>query len=418
MQQKKVEQSLPFKAGTLFEMFPFAILLNSHLEITMIGDSLRKILPNCIGQPFTKYFLLERPIVDLEWTTLLTKTNNIFLFQLLINSIDKTGRFKHYKLISNYINNKDEKLTLRGQFIYVSEWEKLLFLGCPMIYDLKTLVNHGLCISDLSSHALSRDIMMANMQKQIELNMRNQMSMDNNVKLADIERRYLKTCKDNQVKRGLGIPKELKGSFVLQNTPNLHSNVVILQASIDELADIGTKSRMYPKKMIKLMEDTLTVFDHLSKKNKAVFINTNHGFMAVQGLVNPAQYENIGTLAVELRQAATQLKDHTRGKFQTIRFKIGITHGPVVSALIGHSVPNFCLFGATVTHSEFLSELCPPGKILMSQKFKKELPPTFRYSNPDAKTAFMLGADVCFLLDAKEEHELPSIAPVLRAYSK
>ena len=35
-----------------------------------------------------------------------------------------------------------------------------------------------------------------------------------------------------------------------------------------------------------------------------------------------------------------------------------------------------------------------------------------------AKTAFMLGADVCFLLDAKEEHELPSIAPVLRAYSK
>ena len=49
MQQKKVEQSLPFKAVTLFEMFPFAILLNSHLEITLIGESLRKILPNCIG---------------------------------------------------------------------------------------------------------------------------------------------------------------------------------------------------------------------------------------------------------------------------------------------------------------------------------------------------------------------------------
>ena len=210
----------------------------------------------------------------------------------------------------------------------------------------------------------------------------------------------------------------MKGSFVLQNTPNLHSNVVILQASIDELSDIGTKSRMYPKKMIKLMEDTLAVFDHLSKKNKVVSINTNHGYMVVSGLINVAQYENIGTLAVELRQAATQLKDHTRGKFQTIRFKIGITYGPVVSALIGHSVPNFCLFGATVTHSEFISEVCLPGKILMSQKFKNELPPTFRYSNPDAKTAIMLKGDVCFLLDAKEEHILPSIAPVLRAYSK
>ena len=50
MQQMKVEQSLPFKAVTLFEMFPFAILLNSHLEITLIGESLRKILPNSIGK--------------------------------------------------------------------------------------------------------------------------------------------------------------------------------------------------------------------------------------------------------------------------------------------------------------------------------------------------------------------------------
>ena len=57
MQQMKVEQSLPFKAVTLFEMFPFAILLNSHLEITLIGESLRKILPNCIGKILTEYVL-------------------------------------------------------------------------------------------------------------------------------------------------------------------------------------------------------------------------------------------------------------------------------------------------------------------------------------------------------------------------
>ena len=55
-----------------------------------------------------------------------------------------------------------------------------------MIHDLKTLIDHGLCISDLSSHDLSRDIMMANMQKQFESNMSNKMSIDNSVKLADI----------------------------------------------------------------------------------------------------------------------------------------------------------------------------------------------------------------------------------------
>ena len=53
-QQKKVEQSLPIKAVTLFEMFPFAILLNENLEITLIGESLRRILPICIGKYFSK----------------------------------------------------------------------------------------------------------------------------------------------------------------------------------------------------------------------------------------------------------------------------------------------------------------------------------------------------------------------------
>ena len=360
--------------------------------------------------------------MDLTWTTLLTKTNNVFLFRLLSDSIQKTGRFKNYKLISNYANNEeDEKLTLRGQFLYVSDWKKLLFLGLPMIYNLKKLIDHGLCISDLSSHNLSRDNLMVNLQKQFELNMSSKMRKENNVKLHDLQRKYLKTRDENQIKRELGIPPDVKPYITGQNTVCLHPNVCILHAKIDELGDIGTKSRMYPKKMIKLMENTLTVFEHLCKQNKTVLINTNSGYLAVSGLYKTSEemYENIGTLAVELRQAATQLKDHTRGKFQVIKFKIGITVGPVVSGCIGYLLPHFCLFGQTVNHVELVSEYCPPGKILMSQKFKKKLPATFRYSSPDAKTMIKLsGVEVCFLLDAKQEHEPISIAPVLRAYSK
>ena len=85
---------------------------------------------------------------------------------------------------------------------------------------------------------------------------------------------------------------------------------------------------------------------------------------------------------------------------------------------MGHVLPNFCLFGQTLTKAEFLTDVCVAGKILMPEQFKKKLPPKFRYSNPDQSTIQNLHGQQCFVLDAKQEHIVPSIAPVLRAYSK
>ena len=89
--------------------------------------------------------------MDFKWDIVLKRTNVAFVFQLLNQSIEKSGRLADYKLDTYGQNNQnidteDEKLLLRGSFRFMSEWKKLLFLGSPMIDDLKKLINHGLCI--------------------------------------------------------------------------------------------------------------------------------------------------------------------------------------------------------------------------------------------------------------------------------
>ncbi len=118
--QRRFEASLPFKAFALFEVFPFSVLLDQELNIVVVGNALRKIIPGCVGEhfcqernksycveltphfagkSFSQWFKLERPLVEFKWDNLLTKTNNVFVFQLMIRG-EKTGRLRKYKLQS------------------------------------------------------------------------------------------------------------------------------------------------------------------------------------------------------------------------------------------------------------------------------------------------------------------------------
>jgi hypothetical protein len=46
----------------------------------------------------------------------------------------------------------DTRLNIKGQLLYVDEWKMMIFLGCPFIHNLKTMIDNGLFISDMSTH--------------------------------------------------------------------------------------------------------------------------------------------------------------------------------------------------------------------------------------------------------------------------
>ena len=55
--------------------------------------------------------------------------------------------------------------------VFIPEWKQILFLACPIMKDLRSLVWTGLFVNDLSMHDYSRDIMLATSQEMIEMKM-------------------------------------------------------------------------------------------------------------------------------------------------------------------------------------------------------------------------------------------------------
>ena len=54
----------------------------------------------------------------------------------------------------------DARLHIKGQLLYVEEWKMMIFLGCPFIHNLKTMIENGLFISDMSTHGTIRLIIL------------------------------------------------------------------------------------------------------------------------------------------------------------------------------------------------------------------------------------------------------------------
>lgn len=47
------------------------------------------------------------------------------------------------------LQDVDKTLHLKGQMIFIPEWNQMLFLSCPMMNDLNNLVWTGLFVNDL-----------------------------------------------------------------------------------------------------------------------------------------------------------------------------------------------------------------------------------------------------------------------------
>jgi hypothetical protein len=56
---------------------------------------------------------------------------------------------------------QDKSLHLKGQMMFMAEWNVIMFLCSPSLPDLDTLAFSGLYINDLSMHDFSRDLLLA-----------------------------------------------------------------------------------------------------------------------------------------------------------------------------------------------------------------------------------------------------------------
>ena len=138
------------------------------MEVTCLGVALRQIIPKIVGEGLSSWWELVKPLVEFRWEVIMTRLNSMFELATQ-EEIDKLGKSSGrtssssgFDDVDNLLDEEiDKTLHIKGQMVYMKDWEQMLFLACPMMPDLNNLVWSGLFINDLSMHDYSRYLNLA-----------------------------------------------------------------------------------------------------------------------------------------------------------------------------------------------------------------------------------------------------------------
>ena len=148
------------------------------MEVTILGSALRQILSSTVGQGLSSYWELVKPLVEFRWDVILSRLNSMFelatqeeVDKLCASDSKKSSSMGFDDDMNLLEEDIDKTLHIKGQMVFMADWDQMLFLACPIMKDLQNLVWSGLFVNDLSMHDYSRDIMLATTQEKIQMKM-------------------------------------------------------------------------------------------------------------------------------------------------------------------------------------------------------------------------------------------------------
>lgn len=130
-------KGIHLNSETLKHLFPFYIAINRSFCIQSIGASLSKFLELSFNESFQQYFTITHPVVvSPSFDALLRQTDSLFVLKL-----------------------KESNIEMKGQLIFDSHDDLLLFLCEPVIRQIDELSKAGLKLSDFAKHSQVCDYM-------------------------------------------------------------------------------------------------------------------------------------------------------------------------------------------------------------------------------------------------------------------
>jgi adenylate cyclase len=231
-------------------------------------------------------------------------------------------------------------------------------------------------------------------------------------RLRDQEQAYLRQLKAEQEKS----ERLLRNILPAPIAARLKQDQGVIAESFDDVtvlfADIvdftSLSARITPAKLIALLNEIFSLFDHLAEQHGLEKIKTiGDAYMVVGGLPVPRVDHAVAVadMALDMLQAIARVNAEHGDPF-TLR--IGMHSGPVIAGVIGTSKFAYDLWGDTVNMASRMESHGLPGRIQVSTATYKCLRKTYHFTTRGLVNVKGKGAIRTYLLDYKKELRRPS----------
>ncbi|XP_071495143.1 guanylate cyclase soluble subunit beta-1-like [Diadema antillarum] len=327
--------------SSLCRILPFHIMFNENMEVEQAGNSLRRVVtaitkPNCL---ITDLFHIVRPHMDFTFKSILSHANTIYVLE--------TNPGVVYS--KNPRNGSIPALKLKGQMLHVPESRVLLYLCSPHVINLDELRRRELYLSDIPLHDATRDLVLISERFEEEYKFTQKLEI-----LTDKLQQTYREIENEKKKTDRLLYSILPPSVAneLRHRRPVPAKkfecVTLMFSGITGFGEFCKKYSSDAMKIVNLLNSVYTKFDVLTERNPDVYKVETVGdkYMAVSGLPVPCadHARCIARMALDMKE----LSKEVMMEGVPIVITIGIHSGEVVTGVVGHRMPRYCLFGNTV----------------------------------------------------------------------
>ncbi|XP_028269837.1 guanylate cyclase soluble subunit alpha-1 isoform X1 [Parambassis ranga] len=346
-------------AGTLptslfSTIFPFHLILDQDLILVQIGHGLRKRLTRKDGlrrpATFQEHFSIVSPQIKCTFQGILTMLNAQFIIRIKHGvSTDSTGKL----------------MDLKGQMIYVSESNAILFLGSPCVDKLEELTGRGLYLSDIPVHNALRDVVLVGEQAKAQDGLKKRLGK------AKAALEHAHQALEEEKKKTVDLLFSIFPGTVAQQ---LWQGETVQAKKFDQVtmlfSDIvgftAVCSLCTPMQVITMLNELYTRFDHHCGELDVYKVETiGDAYCVAGGLHRESETHavQIALMALKMMELSDEVMTPTG---EAIQMRIGLHSGSVLAGVVGVKMPRYCLFGNNVTLANKFESCSQPRKINIS----------------------------------------------------